>query len=90
MPKRKLDHVDETKASRRKTPRETARKIELYRSAYKLARGQIPPLRIRPYMFLHVHASVRRQIRAGETDARVIASEAVKDALGMYGPPLAG
>ena len=39
------------KASRRKTPGETARKIELYSSAYKLARGQIPPLRIRPYSF---------------------------------------
>jgi hypothetical protein len=34
-------------------------------------------------MFLRFHASIRRQIRAGETDARVIASEAVKDALGM-------
>ena len=41
-------------------------------------------------MFLRIHASIRGQIRAGETDARVIASEAVKDVLGMYGPPLAG
>jgi hypothetical protein len=73
--------LNETKALRRNSPGETARKIELYSSAYKLARGQIPPLRIRPYMFLHIHASIRRQIRAGETDARVIASGAVKDAL---------
>jgi hypothetical protein len=85
-----MDKGGVAKASQRNKPGETARKVKLYSSAYKLARGQIPPMRIRPYMFLHIHASIRRQIRAGETDARVIASEAVKDALGMYGPPLAG
>jgi len=30
---------------------------------------------------LRIHASIRRQLKAGETDARVIASEAVKEAL---------
>jgi len=80
MPKRKPAHVDETKTWRRNTTGETARRVELYSLAYKLARGQIPPTRRRPDMFLRIHASIRRQIRAGETDARVIASEAVKEA----------
>jgi len=82
MPKRKPAHAGKTKTWRRTTG-ETGRRVELYSLAYKLARGQIPPMRIRPEMFLRIHASIRRQIRAGETDARVIASEAVKDALGM-------
>ena len=81
MPKRKPRHVDETKTWRRSTTGETGRKIELYSLAYRLARGQIPRTRIRPDMFLRIHASIRRQIRAGETDARVIASEAAKEAL---------
>jgi hypothetical protein len=84
MPKRKpAAHVGETKTRQRTYIQGgIARRVELYRSAYKLAQEQLPRTRIRPDTFLRIHASIRRQIRAGETDARVIASEAVKDALG--------
>jgi hypothetical protein len=62
---------------------ERARKAELYVSAYKLAWEQISPTqkRERPEISLRIHASIRRQLKANETDVRLIASEAVKDAL---------
>jgi len=39
--------------------------------------------REQPDISLRIHASIRRQLKAKETDASVIASEAVKDALGV-------
>jgi len=62
---------------------ETARKVELYSRAYKLALHQISPMQRRehPDISLRIHASIRRQLRAGETDARHIAFKAVKDVL---------
>lgn len=61
----------------------TAEKVVLYSRAYKLALEQIPALqrREKPDISLRIHASIRRQLKAGETDARVIAFAAVKDAL---------
>jgi len=83
MPKQKPQQVEAIKERNRKTA--TARKIELYSSAYGLAREQISTTlkRERPDIALRIHASIRRQLKAGETDPRVIASEAVKDALGV-------
>jgi len=54
-----------------------------YSSAYKLAWEQIPPAErlMRPDVSLRIHASIRRQLKEGATDARRIACEAVKDAL---------
>jgi hypothetical protein len=72
-----------TKTWRRNRKSETARKVELYSSAYKLARIQIPPTLSRelPDLSLRIHASIRRQLKAGETDARRIAFEAVQEAV---------
>jgi len=55
----------------------------LYSATYKLARAQIPPILSRdlPDIFLRIHASIRRQLKAGETDAHRIAVEAIKDVL---------
>jgi hypothetical protein len=60
-----------------------AQRIELYSAAYKLALAQLPPLQMRelPDISLRVHASIRRQLKAGETDARRIAFEAVQEAV---------
>jgi hypothetical protein len=60
-----------------------ARKVELYSSAYKLALKQIPPGRLRkqPDISLRIHASIRRQLKAGMTDAHTIAFTALKDVL---------
>jgi hypothetical protein len=62
-------------------PGKFAQRIELYSAAYKLALQQIPPMRAKPDIFLRIHASIRRQLRAGETDPRRIAFAALKDAL---------
>jgi hypothetical protein len=61
----------------------TAQRIELYSAAYKLALAQLPPLQMRelPGISLRVHASIRRQLKAGQTDARHIAFEALKEVL---------
>jgi hypothetical protein len=58
-------------------------RIELYSAAYKLALARIPPDRIReqPDISLRVHASIRRQLKAGETDAHTVAFTALKDVL---------
>ena len=60
-----------------------ARRIELYSIAYRLAWEQIPPNQKseRPDIPLRIHASIRRQLKAGETDAHTIAFEALKEAL---------
>jgi hypothetical protein len=83
MPKRNPPHVDKTKVWRRNRKSETARRIEIYSSAYKLAWQQIPPTekRARPDISLRIHASIRRQLKAGANNPNVIAFEAVKDVL---------
>ena len=59
------------------------KRIELYSAAYKLALAQIPPLQMRerPDISLRIHASIRRQLKAGETDASTVAFTALKDVL---------
>ena len=85
MPKRKHTQPPTTRQGNwhKNRKSETARKIELYGAAYKLARGQIPPNLSRelPDISLRIHASIRRQLKANETDVHAIASAAVKDAL---------
>jgi hypothetical protein len=65
----------------------TAKNIELYSSAYRIAWKQISPLRKReqPDISLRLHASIRLQVRKGATNPVVIASEALK-ALGESEP----
>ena len=60
-----------------------AQRAVLYSAAYRLALEQIPPLQMRekPDISLRIHASIRRQLKAGEMDARVIAFAALKDVL---------
>ena len=62
---------------------EAARRIELYSSAYKLAWEQISSAerRAHPDISLRIHASIRRQLKQGETDPRRIAFAAIKDSL---------
>jgi hypothetical protein len=64
----------------RKPKRTTARNIELYSSAYRIAWNQISPLRKReqPDISLRLHASIRRQLNEGATDPLFIATEAFK------------
>jgi len=85
MPKQKPQQPEVTKKWGQLRHVETARKAELYSRAYKLALQQISPMhrREQPDISLRIHASTRRQLKARETDAGVIASEAVKDALGV-------
>ena len=68
--------------TRKKDPRTeaTARNIELYGSAYKLALSRVPPLQRReqPRIALLLHASIRSQIDQGAIDSSVIAFEALK------------
>jgi hypothetical protein len=60
-----------------------AQRVEIYSAAYKLAWELIPSLQKRavPDISLRIHASIRRQLKEGVTDARAIAFEAVKDVL---------
>jgi hypothetical protein len=62
---------------------ESARRIEVYSAAYKLAWEQIPPAerRTRSDISLRIHASIRRQLKDGAMDPIGIASAALKDAL---------
>jgi len=80
MPERKLTQQGTWSRQRES---ETGRKVVVYGQAYKLAWQQIPPTqrRERPDISLRIHASIRRQLKAGETDPCVIAFAAVKDAL---------
>src|SRR5262245_8885589 len=61
----------------------TARRIEVYSAAYKIAWKQIPPdeRRARPEMSLRIHASIRRQLKAGANNPDAIAFVALNDAL---------
>ena len=67
----------------RKTRAETARRIELYSSAYNLAWAQIPADQKResPDISLRIHASIRHQLKAGAIDVRTIAFAALIDVL---------
>ena len=59
----------------------TARNIELYSVAYRLALKQISTLQMleQPNIALHLHASIQRQIETGATEPLFIASEALRD-----------
>jgi len=88
MPKQKSRRSSPIKTTKRGTfpqnrPGETARRVGLCSAAYKLALAQIPPDRIReqPDISLRVHTSIRRQLKAGETDAITVAFTALKDVL---------
>jgi hypothetical protein len=59
----------------------TARNVELYSLAYRLALKQISKLQKReqPNIALRLHASIRRQLKKGATDPFFIAVEALKN-----------
>jgi hypothetical protein len=71
------------KIEKRRRSSDTARRIDLYSSAYKLAWEQISSAerRAQPDISLRIHASIRRQLKESETDPRRIAFSAIKDAL---------
>lgn len=88
MPNRKRNYSPEPKTTKRGTfpvnkGQKTARKVELYSTAYKLALVQIPDVQRReePDISLRIHASIRRQLKEGETDPVRMAFVAVKDTL---------
>jgi len=89
MPKQKLrplsPQAKTTKKGNWRRPRtgDTGRRVAIYSSAYRLAWEQISSTerRERPDISLRIHASIRRQLKAGEIDARVIAFAALKEAL---------
>ena len=58
----------------------TAKNIELYNSAYRLAWKHIPELQKReqPDIALRLHESIRRQLKEGATEPLFIASEALR------------
>jgi hypothetical protein len=64
----------------RTATKRTSRNIDIYSSAYRIAWKQISPLRKReqPDISLRLHASIRRQLNQGATDALSIATEAFK------------
>ena len=64
-------------------PQRFAQRLEVYSAAYKLAWRQIPSAErlARPDISLRVHASIRRQLKAGAADAHTIAFTALKDVL---------
>ena len=69
------------KRTTRRRPRGTsARNIEIYSSAYRLAWKQVSPLQRReqPEIALRLHASIRSQLKKGATDPFSIASEVLK------------
>jgi hypothetical protein len=64
----------------RKPLKTTARNIELYSSAYRIAWKEISPLQKReqPNIALRLHASIRSQLQKGATDPLFIAADALK------------
>jgi hypothetical protein len=73
--------AEKRKRTTRRRPKGTsARNIELYSSAYRIAWKQISPLQKReqPTIALRLHASIRRLLKKGATDPSLIASEALK------------
>jgi hypothetical protein len=85
MPKRKRTQPPTTKQGNWHKNRtgDLARRIEVYSAAFKIALAQIPAdqKRSRPDISLRVHASIRRQLKAGAADAHTIAFAALKDVL---------
>jgi hypothetical protein len=71
MPKQKPQQPEVTKKWAQLRHSETARKVALYSRVYKLALHQISPTprREQPDISLRIHASIRRQLKARETDA---------------------
>jgi hypothetical protein len=65
----------------RRSPGTTARNIDIYSTAYRIAWKQISSIRKReqPDISLRLHASIRRQLNDGATDPLLIATEAFKD-----------
>jgi hypothetical protein len=65
----------------RRSPGTTARNIDIYSTAYRIAWKQISSIRKReqPDISLRLHASIRRQVNNGATDPLLIATEAFKD-----------
>jgi hypothetical protein len=65
----------------RRDPGTTARNIDIYSTAYRIAWKQISSIRKReqPDISLRLHASIRRQVNEGATDPVLIATEAFKD-----------
>jgi hypothetical protein len=65
----------------RRSPGTTARNIDIYSTAYRIAWKQISSIRKRqqPDISLRLHASIRRQLNEGATDPLFIATEAFKD-----------
>ena len=59
----------------------TAKNIELYNSAYRLAWKHISELQKReqPDIALRLHDSIRRQLKGGATEPLFMASEALTD-----------
>lgn len=66
---------------RRGGPNKTARHVELYSSAYRLAWKHIFSLQKhkQPNISLRLHASIRRQIKEGAKNPSLIAAKAVSD-----------
>jgi hypothetical protein len=64
-------------------PGKIAQRIEVYSAAYKIAWELIPSLqrRAQPDISLRIHASIRRQLKAGANDPKVIALAALNDVL---------
>ena len=81
MPKRKRRRVLKPATSHISRKGVTARRIEVYSAAYKIAWKQMPPdeRRARPEMSLRIHASIRRQLKDGVIDPSAIASVALKE-----------
>ena len=78
---RKRKPVRERKSTTARRPlKTTARHIELYSSAYRIAWKQISALRKReqPDIALRLHASIRSQLQKGATDPLLIVTEAFK------------
>jgi hypothetical protein len=65
----------------RRSPGTTARNIDIYSTAYRIAWKQISSIRKhqQPDISLRLHASIRRQLNDGATDPLLIATEAFKD-----------
>ena len=83
MPEQKPRRLSKQGTWRHHPKGDLARRVELYNWAYKLALEQISPdqKRARPDVSLRIHDSIRRQLKAGQTDPRAIAFKALKDAL---------
>jgi hypothetical protein len=81
MTARKPKGITERKRTTRRRPKGTsARNIEIYSSAYRIAWKQISRLQKReqPDIALRLHSSIRSQLKKGATDPYLIASEALK------------